>query len=76
MAIDLERTVSRLQDSAGRTPFRDLPELSNVYYAVWVDEHGAEELSALSPELISESSVYVGECVEQSVMRQLRWGKA
>jgi hypothetical protein len=68
---EVDRIVSELEDPAGRVPFRDLPEKKNVYYAVWVDASGADDLSAVSPEPIREGIVYVGECVEQSARRHL-----
>jgi hypothetical protein len=51
--------------------FRDLPEDKDVYYAVWVDRQGAQDLSAVSPEPVREGIVYVGECVDQSARRHL-----
>lgn len=52
-------------------PFVALPEEENVYYVVWVDEQGSNDLSAVSPGPISEGIVYVGECIRQSARRHL-----
>jgi hypothetical protein len=67
----LDRIVSELRNRAARVAFTDLPQDKNVYYAVWVDEKGAEELSAVSPEQVKAGIVYVGECIDQSARRHL-----
>jgi len=68
---ELDRIVSELRNPAGRMSFNDLPGDKNVYYAVWVDDSGADGLSAVSPEPIEAGIVYVGECMKQSVHRHL-----
>lgn len=68
---ELNRIMSELRNPAGRMPFGNLSEDKNVYYAVWVDDSGADDLSAVSPEPIRAGIVYVGECIKQSVHRHL-----
>jgi hypothetical protein len=60
IATDLDRILAGLEDPAGRVRFGDLPNEKNVYYAVWVDLSGANELSTVSPEPIRAGIVYVG----------------
>jgi hypothetical protein len=68
---ELDRIVSELRKHAARVPFPNLSAEKNLYYAVWVDERGADDLSAVSPEPIREGIVYAGQCIDQSVHRHL-----
>ena len=68
---ELDRVLQELGNGQARQPFREVPEVKDVYYAVWVGETGAAELSAASPEPIRAGIVYVGECVTQTVRRHL-----
>lgn len=68
---ELDHILSELQRPAARLPFSELPEDRDVYYAVWVDADGADDLSSVSPEPISDGIIYVGECIDQSVRRHL-----
>ena len=68
---ELDRVLTELGRAAARQPFVEAPEIRNVYYAVWVDEAGAAELSAAAPEHIGAGIVYIGECIEQTVRRHL-----
>lgn len=68
---ELQRVAETLRSEDGRVPFDQLPDEPNVYYAVWVDTSGADDLSAASPDPIVAGIVYVGECVTQSPRRHL-----
>jgi hypothetical protein len=68
---DLDRILSELENPIDRRSFSELPDQKDVYYAVWVDRSGANDLTAVSPEPIREGIIYVGECVEQGAHRHL-----
>src|SRR4051794_20517976 len=66
-----DQTLRRLRDESARRAFVDVPDLASQWYAVWVDDIGAAELSTAAPEPIQSGIVYAGECVTQSARRHL-----
>ena len=67
----LATTLEQLRDASSRQHFSAVPDLPGFVYAVWLDDSGADELSAAAPEPIPAGIVYAGECVTQSVRRHL-----
>lgn len=68
---ELEKTLQELKSKSRALPFGELPDEPNVLYAVWVDDSGADELSAVTPDPIAPGIIYVGECVVQTPRRHL-----
>jgi len=68
----LEAKLAQLRDGSRRIPFRYLPDEPGYLYAVWLDEPGADDLTAVAPEVVPAGIVYAGVCITESVRRHFQ----